>query len=367
MTTNRFLPLSAAGITNLKPYVPGKPISELEREMGIRDSVKLASNENPLGCSELAKQAIQAALREAARYPDGSGFELRNALAARHDIAPECITLGNGSNDVLDMIARVFLAPGYESLFSQHAFAVYPISSQAVGADLKIAPAKDYGHDLEAMLPLVGDRTRVVWVANPNNPTGTWLDKDSLEHFIAAIPDTTLVVVDEAYLEYVDQPDYPDASLWLSRYPNLIVTRTFSKAYGLASLRIGYGLSHPDVADLLNRVRQPFNVNSMALAAANAALGDQDFIQHSLEVNRKGMKQLTAGFGTLGLEYIPSVGNFLSVDLGRPVAEVDQALLREGCIARPIANYGLPNHLRVTIGLPQENARFLEALGRVLA
>ncbi len=366
MITNRFLPLAVPGIADLKPYVPGKPISELERELGIQDSLKLASNENPLGCSEAAKQAIQAELRDASRYPDGSGFDLRNALAAKHNLSPDCITLGNGSNDVLDMIARVFLAPGYESLFSQHAFAIYPISSQAVGASLKIAPARDYGHDLAAMSGMVGEKTRVVWIANPNNPTGTWLDKETLEGFIAAVPASTLVVVDEAYFEYVDQPEYPDASLWLSRYPNLIVTRTFSKAYGLASLRVGYGLSHPDVADLLNRVRQPFNVNSMALAAARAALGDQAFIQRSVQVNREGMAQLGSGFSSMGLEYIPSVGNFISVDVGRPVAEVDQALLPLGCIARPVANYGLPNHLRVTVGLPGENTRFLEALSKVI-
>jgi histidinol-phosphate aminotransferase len=365
-TTNSFIDIAAPGIANLKPYVPGKPISELERELGISDSVKLASNENPLGCSEKAKAAMQGELPEAARYPDGGGFALRQALAAKHGVEANCITLGNGSNDVLDMIARVFLAPGYESLFSQHAFAVYPISSQAVGATLKMAPAVDYGHDLEAMLNMVGDKTRVVWVANPNNPTGTWLNAEELENFVAAIPQNVIVVVDEAYVEYVDEPDYPDASKWLQKYPNLIVTRTFSKAYGLASVRVGYGLSHPDVADLLNRVRQPFNVNSMALAAALAALDDQDFIQQSVETNRKGMAQLVAGCEQMGLEYIPSVGNFITVDVGRPVEEVDQALLREGCIGRPVANYGLPNHLRITVGSEAENQRFLDAMKKVL-
>jgi histidinol-phosphate aminotransferase len=365
-TTNSFIDIAAPGIANLKPYVPGKPISELERELGISDSVKLASNENPLGCSEKAKAAMQGELPEAARYPDGGGFALRQALAAKHGVEANCITLGNGSNDVLDMIARVFLAPGYESLFSQHAFAVYPISSQAVGATLKMAPAVDYGHDLEAMLNMVGDKTRVVWVANPNNPTGTWLNAEALENFVAAIPRNVIVVVDEAYVEYVDEPDYPDASKWLQKYPNLIVTRTFSKAYGLASVRVGYGLSHPDVADLLNRVRQPFNVNSMALAAALAALDDQDFIQQSVETNRKGMAQLVAGCEQMGLEYIPSVGNFITVDVGRPVEEVDQALLREGCIGRPVANYGLPNHLRITVGSEAENQRFLDAMKKVL-
>lgn len=364
--TNPYLALSAPGIANLNPYVPGKPISELERELGITGSVKLASNENPLGCSEKAIEAMRGEFDEVARYPDGGGFALREALARKHDLDASCITLGNGSNDVLDMIARVFLSPGCESLFSQHAFAVYPISSQAVGATLKMVPAKDYGHDLEAMINAVGDATRVVWIANPNNPTGTWLGAEELEGFIAALPEQVLVVVDEAYVEYVDEADYPDASQWLQKYPNLIVTRTFSKAYGLASLRVGYSLSNPQIADLLNRVRQPFNVNSMAQAAALAALEDQEFIRRAVEVNRLGMQQLIAGFERLGLEYIPSVGNFITVDLGRPVGEVDPELLKRGVIARPVANYGMPNHLRVSIGLESENHRLLSALEEVL-
>ena len=363
---NPFLRISAPGIPGLNPYVPGKPISELERELGIRDSIKLASNENPLGCSERARAVIRSELSSVARYPDGGGFELRRALAELHGVAADCITLGNGSNDVLDMIARVFLAPGAESLFSQHAFAVYPISSQAVGATLKVAPAKDYGHDLDAMAGLIGDRTRVVWIANPNNPTGTWLKTDELRSFLERLPSQVIAVVDEAYVEYVAEPDYPDTSRWLGDFPNLIVTRTFSKAYGLAGLRVGYALSHPDVADLLNRVRQPFNVNSFALAAAAAALQDQEFIRQAVRVNREGMTQLIAGFEAMGLAYIPSVGNFITVDVGRPAAEVDQALLREGCITRPVAGYGLPNHLRISVGLPEENERLLGALAKVL-
>ncbi len=359
--------MAATGVANLNPYVPGKPISELERELGISNPIKLASNENPLGCSPKAIAAINSELREVARYPDGGGYELRNALATKHGIDASCITLGNGSNDVLDMIARVFLRPGRESLFSQHAFAVYPIASQAVGAELKIAPAKDYGHDLDAMSGMISERTGVIWIANPNNPTGNWLGSAELRSFTQAVPENVILVVDEAYIEYVEQDDYPDASGWLQDFPNLIVTRTFSKAYGLASLRVGYALSHPDVADLLNRVRQPFNVNSMALAAARAALDDGDFIRRAVEVNRTGMSQLHKGFDAMGLEYIPSAGNFITVDVARPGPEVDQALLREGCIARPVANYGLPNHLRVTVGLAEENERFLAALKKVLA
>ncbi len=363
---NSFLEIAAQGIPGLNPYVPGKPISELERELGITGSVKLASNENPLGCSDKALAAIRGELDAVARYPDGGGFALRAALAEKHGVDAACITLGNGSNDVLDMIARVFLEPGRESLFSQHAFAVYPISSQAVGATLKMAPARDYGHDLDAMGALISDRTRVIWIANPNNPTGTWLRTGELRAFIESLPKNVMVVVDEAYVEYVNEPDYPDASAWLEDFPNLIVTRTFSKAYGLAALRVGYALSHRDVADLLNRVRQPFNVNSMALAAATAALEDRAFIERVVRVNREGMDQLITGFKTLGLPYIPSVGNFVAVEPGKPGAEVDQALLREGCITRPIANYGLPNHLRISVGLPEENQRLLETLGKVL-
>ncbi|MCU7852183.1 MAG: histidinol-phosphate transaminase [Candidatus Thiodiazotropha sp. (ex Monitilora ramsayi)] len=364
---NAFIDIAAPGISELKPYTPGKPISELERELGISQSIKLASNENPLGASPKVSEAIQSAIPELARYPDGGGFELRQALAEKHRIDPACITMGNGSNDVLDMVARVFLAPGSESLFSQYAFAVYPISSQAVGANLVVAPAKDFAHDLQAMRERVTAKTRVVWIANPNNPTGTWVGKEALYAFINDLPAQVIVVLDEAYTEYVDQNDYPDGSQWLSEFPNLIVTRTFSKAYGLASLRIGYALSHPDIADLLNRVRQPFNVNTLAQVGALAALQDPSFIARSVEINRVGMAQLMAGMEKLGLNYIPSVGNFLTVDFARNAGPIDQALLQLGCITRPLANYAMPNHLRFTIGLEAENTRLLESLQKVLA
>jgi len=363
---NRFINQAAPGLASLKPYVPGKPLSELERELGITGSIKLASNENPLGPSPRVRAAIEAQLADLTRYPDGGAFELRSALARHHGVQAACVTVGNGSNDVLDMIARAFLWSGRESLFSQYAFAVYPISSMAVGATLCSAPARDYGHDLEAMLRLVSDRTGVVWIANPNNPTGTRLSGPLLRDFIAALPSQVIVVIDEAYFEYVHDSDHPDASHWLGDFPNLVVTRTFSKAYGLAALRVGYGLSHPDVADLLNRVRQPFNVDSFAQAAALAALDDRDYLRRSVELNDRGMRQLVDGVERLGLGFIPSSGNFLTIDLGRDAAAVDQALLHLGVVTRPIANYGLPNHLRVSIGLPEENARFLTALGQVL-
>ncbi len=357
----------APGIGGLTPYVPGKPVSELERELGIRDSVKLASNENPLGPSPMVTAALSRALGELSRYPDGGGFGLRARLAGRHAIDADRITLGNGSNDVLDMIARVFLWPGREALISEHAFAVYPISSQAVGATIRIAPARDFAHDLGAMRARVGDDTGVVFIANPNNPTGTWLRRGELHNFLVDLPARVIAVVDEAYIEYVDEPDYPDAAEWLDELPNLIVTRTFSKAWGLAGLRIGYALSSPLIADLLNRVRQPFNVNLPALLAAETALDDESHMREGLRFNRCGMRQIVDGVTALGLEYIPSVGNFVCVDVGRDAAEVDQALLREGVITRPVANYGLPRHLRVSIGLPEENARFLDVLNKVLA
>ncbi len=364
--SNRFIDQAAPGLAGLKPYVPGKPLSELEREYGVSESVKLASNENPLGPSERVLEAITSTLSELARYPDGAGFELRARLARHHDLDPACITLGNGSNDVLDMIARVFLWPGRESLFSEHAFAVYPLSSMAVGARLVVVPARDYGHDLDAMRVALTHDTGVVWIANPNNPTGTLVDGGALQDFVASVPEEVIVVIDEAYFEYVDEPLRTDASTWLDRFPNLVVTRTFSKAYGLASLRIGYGLSHPDVADLLNRVRQPFNVDSLAQAAALAALDDADFIARSVDLNRDGMQQLVEGVSRLGLGYIPSAANFLTIDLGRAADEIDEGLLRKGVITRPITNYGLPNHLRVSIGLAEENARFLDVLGGLI-
>jgi len=370
-TINHFLNLAAPGIQALQPYLPGKPVAELEREYGITDAVKLASNENPFGPSPLALAAAREVLEDLSRYPEGSGWLLAGRLAGLHGLERDSVTLGNGSNDVLDIIARVFLTPAHEAVFSQYAFAVYPIAVQAAGAKARIAPAHDgskgpaYGHDLDAMYALVGPDTRLVFIANPNNPTGTWLESNALEAFISSLPAHVMVVVDEAYFEYVDKPGYPDASAWLQRFPNLIVTRTFSKAYGLAGLRVGYALSHPDVADLLNRVRQPFNVNMVAQAAALAALDDSEYLQHVVQRNREGMQQLLAGFGSLGLQYIESAGNFLAVETGRGLQRYE-ALLQRGVIVRPIANYGMPDHLRVTVGRADENARLLAALEQVL-
>ncbi|NBC13822.1 MAG: histidinol-phosphate transaminase [Gammaproteobacteria bacterium] len=362
-----FLHLAAPQIAGLTPYVPGKPLSELEREHGIREAVKLASNENPLGCGEAAQAAYRDCASELARYPDGGAFALRGAIAEHHGVDPAQVTVGNGSNDVLDLVARTFLQPGVESVFSEHAFAVYPIATQAVGATARVAPARDFGHDLDAMAALVSERTRVVWIANPNNPTGTWLAAGPLRAFLEGLPAHVVAVVDEAYFEYVAEPDYPDASRWLADFPNLIVTRTFAKVHGLAALRVGYGLSHPAVAELLNRVRHPFNVSAPAQAAAVAALRDRAHVQRSVAHNRAELARVSAGLQALGLDAIPSVCNFVTVDLGRPAGPVDQALLREGVICRAVGNYGLPNHLRISIGLGDENDRLLAALDKVLA
>ncbi|MFA7387010.1 MAG: histidinol-phosphate transaminase [Thiohalobacteraceae bacterium] len=367
-----FCDLATPGVQGLQPYEPGKPLSELEREYGVRDAIKLASNENPLGPSPAALEAARGVLGEMSRYPDGNGFELKRALGARFGLETAGITLGNGSNDVLEIIARAFLAPGLEAVFSQHAFAVYPIVTQAIGAIARVTSAHDgergprYGHDLDAMAAAIGDKTRVVFIANPNNPTGTWLNRDELERFLERVPPRVVVVLDEAYVEYVTEPDYPDSLPWLSRFPNLILTRTFSKAYGLAGLRVGFALSHPEIANLLNRVRQPFNVNHIALAAATAALGDRAHLEASLKLNQAGQVQWAEAATELGLDYIPSAGNFVCLDVGRPAAAVYEQLLREGVIVRPVAAYGLPNHLRITFGLAQENRRAINALRKVL-
>ena len=358
--------LALAGVRGLRPYEPGKPLEELEREYGIRDAIKLASNENPLGPSPVALAAIETRLADLSRYPDGNGFSLKKALSEKFGLEPDQITLGNGSNDVLEFIARAFVAPDNEVVFSRHSFAVYPIVTQAVGATAVVVPAKNWGCDLQAMASHITDRTRVVFIANPNNPTGTWHTGDELKSFIAALPAHVLCVIDEAYYEYVESKDYPNAMSWLPEFDNLIVTRTFSKIYGLAGLRIGYGASSRAIADMLNRVRQPFNTNSLALAAAEAALGDDAHLQASRAINNAGMKQLVSAFEELGLEYIPSVGNFIAVDVGRKGVDVYEQLLREGVIVRPVANYEMPNHLRITIGTEIENRKFIEALTSVL-
>lgn len=359
-----FCDLAVSGVAELQPYVPGKPIEELQRQYGVRDVIKLASNENPMGPSKAALAAVAKASKEMTRYPDGNGYALKMALAEKLQLAPEQITLGNGSNDVLELMARAFAGKGDEVVFSEHAFAVYPLATKAIGATGVAVPAKDYGHDLDAMFEAINSRTKLVFIANPNNPTGTWVEPAEILAFLEKVPEQVLVVLDEAYVEYLEQQD--EAVAWLQDYHNLVITRTFSKAYGLAGLRIGYALSHPEVADLLNRIRQPFNANSLAQAAAVAALGDQAYLQQSRELNQAGMKQLIAGFEQMSLDYIPSKGNFITANVQTNAAEVYDDLLYEGVIVRPVAGYGLPQHLRVSIGTASENERFIEALANVL-
>ena len=355
-------------IRAIMAYQPGKPISELAREMGIAEEsiVKLASNENPLGMSVRARDAAITAIGEISRYPDGGAFALKKALCARFGVKPEQLVIGNGSNDILELASQAFLAPGLSAVYSRHAFAVYPLATNARGARGIEVAAKNFGHDLDAMAAAIEPQTRVVFIANPNNPTGTFVPGAELEAFLAKVPRHVLVVLDEAYTEYLAPEQRYDSIAWLARFPNLLVSRTFSKAYGLAGLRVGYGIAHPEVADLMNRVRQPFNVSSVALAAAEAALGDDEFLARSAELNRRGMTQLVAAFRELGLEWIPSAGNFVTFKVGDAIG-VNQALLRQGVIVRPIAAYGMPHWLRVSIGLPEENARFIEALRQALA
>ncbi|HLR17118.1 MAG TPA: histidinol-phosphate transaminase [Alcanivoracaceae bacterium] len=361
-----FVALANAGIQKLHPYEPGKPIEELERELGITDILKLASNESPVGASPKAMAAAKEALSELHRYPDGSGHRLKAALAEKFNVWTSQITLGNGSNDILDLIARCWLKPNDEVVFSEYGFAVYPIAALSCNATPVAVPARDYGHDLEAMLEAITDKTRLIFVANPNNPTGTWLTREELDSFLERVPKRVLVVLDEAYIEYVVEECFPDGFERIPQHKNLIVARTFSKMYGLSGLRVGYAISSQEIASVLNRVRQPFNVNSIALAAAEAALEDEDHLEYSRSVNTDGLVQIAEGLQLMGLEFIPSVTNFIAFDCGRAGGPVFEALLKEGVIVRPLAGYGLPNHLRVTVGLAEENERFLNTLKKVL-
>jgi len=364
MSSVDFLSMAVGGIKGLQPYQPGKPIEELERELGISNIVKLASNENPCGPSPKVLEVIAEQAKEITRYPDG--FSLTQKLSEKLMVKPEQITLGNGSNQVLNLIAQVFLDARYNAVISQHAFVVYPLAVKALGATLKEVPAKNWGHDLDAMLEAVDENTRLIFIANPNNPTGTWNTADEIQAFMKKVPDNVVVVIDEAYVEYVTDSRYKSAMALLEQYDNLIVTRTFSKAYGLAGLRIGYGVSSPEVADLLNRIREPFNANSLALAAAEVALDDHEYIEKSQRLNHQGMEQLEKGFADLGLKFIPSIGNFICVEFEHNAMEVYDQLLHKGVIVRPIGVYGMPKHLRVSIGLPDENQRCLSALQEIL-
>ena len=356
-------------LANLPVYQPGRPLEEVARELGLPlgGLIKLASNENPLGPSPKAVEAMQQTASQIHLYPDGNAFYLRNAMAERLGVDANQLIFGNGSNEIIEFVAHALLGPGTNIVVSQYCFAIYPIVAHLTGADCIAVPAKDYGHNLPAMREAITPDTRIVFVANPNNPTGTVHTADAIEAVLNRIPENVLVVLDEAYCEYLTGEQYPDGVELLARFPNLIVCRTFSKAWGLAALRVGYSISSPAIADILNRVRQPFNVDTVALSAATAVLEDEDYLQRSRDVNTAGLRQLQEAFDRMGLSYIPSAGNFVAVEVGEQAMGVYQSLLAHGVIVRPIGGYGMPRHLRVSVGLPEENERFIDALAQALA
>lgn len=353
-------------IRTLVPYVPGKPIEELERELGIKDSIKLASNENPVGPSPKALEAISRMLQDIHRYPEGSGFYLKQKLAQKHRVSPDQIILGNGSNEAIEILMRTFLQPGDEAVISKHAFVVYPLVLQAIGGKGIFVPMKNYTHDVLAMAAAITPKTKMVFIANPNNPTGTMVGQELFDKFMNSIPEGVIVAIDEAYDEYVEAPDYPDSLKYLREGRQVVIFKTFSKIYGLAGLRIGYGIAPEEFVEVMNRVREPFNVNSVAQAAALAALDDREHVERCREINRLGKQYLYKKFEEMGLSYVPSEANFILLDVGQDAGPIYEKLLRLGVIVRPVKGYGFPNHLRVTIGTEKENERFIEALKKVL-
>jgi histidinol-phosphate aminotransferase len=372
-----FLELATSGVQQLTPYQPGKPVEELERELGLSRSckpvIKLASNENPLGPCPGALEAIAKLSSSINYYPDGGGFALTNQLSQKHQVDASNITLGNGSNDILELVTRAFLTPQHSAVFSEHSFAVYPIVVQAVGAKANVAKAfsenhetMPLGHDPEAILSQVESNTRIVFIANPNNPTGTWLSPSVLEQLFKNIPDDIIIVLDLAYTEYMDENIKPPVKQWLEKFPNLVVTQTFSKVYALAGLRIGYSISNPEIADILNRVRQPFNTNMLAQAAAQASLNDVKHVTKSVKMNNAGKIFLQKTFEEMKLEYLPTMGNFISLNVKQNGLALYQKLLQQGVIVRPVANYDMPEYLRITIGTQQQNERFVETLKQCL-
>jgi len=355
-------------VSSIKPYVPGKPVEELERELGIRDSVKLASNENPIGPSSLALKQIIDDLTNARdavklnRYPDGGGYYLKKALSERLSVSEEEIILGNGSNEIIDIAVRTFLQPGDDAVMAHPSFVVYPMSTQAQGANAIQIPLKNYTHDLEAMADAVTTNTRIVFVANPNNPTGTMNDRQEFDAFMKRIPEGVLVVVDEAYCEYVTEPDYPDSMLYLRSRRDILILRTFSKIYGLAGLRIGYGIGQAEMIAELNKLRPPFNTSSLAQKAALRALQDENHLHKTREINDQGKKYLYKELDSIGVNYVSTEANFIYMPLKRNAHALYTALLKQGVIVRPVGE----NEIRVTIGLPQENKRFIDALKAVM-
>ena len=357
----------ATHVDQVPPYQPGRAMASVGREFGLKlgSIIKLASNENPLGMSPLARAALATPIDDLARYPDADALALKEKLAARHGVPISWLTIGSGSAEVLQLAARSFLAPDRSAVMSQYAFTSYVRETRAVGARPITVPAKDFAHDPDAMLAAIAADTAIVYVANPNNPTGTYLSPAAMEKFLAAVPSRVAIVLDEAYFDFLPDAERPDSVAWVRRHPNLVVARTFSKIYGMAGLRIGYGIAQPEMTELLNRLRLTFNVGTLAMTAALAALDDDDFVRRSRAANDEGMASLTAAFDRLGLPYVPSKGNFVMVEVG-DAAAINRALLERGVIVRPVGNYGLPHWLRITVGLPAENERFLASLGETL-
>src|SRR5262250_458646 len=353
-------------ILGIAPYEPGKPIEELERELGLTDVIKLASNENPLPPSERVLKAIAEALTHLNRYPDGSAHYLRVALARRHGVTPEHIIMGNGSNELIELIVRSFLRPGEEAVIPHPSFVVYPMIVQAAGGIRVVVTLKDYRLDLEAMARAITPMTKMVFIANPNNPTATIVTADEVEHFMSRVPERTIVVFDEAYIEFAHGPDFPETLEYVKQGRKVVMLRTFSKAASLAGLRVGYGIADADAIALMNRIRQPFNVNALAQVAALAALDDESHVLECVRMIEAGRHYLYDEFNALGIKYVPSRANFILVDVGHSASDVFQRLLKEGVIVRPLTPFGMESALRITIGTPQENRRLVKALKTVL-
>jgi histidinol-phosphate aminotransferase len=360
-----FRALANSAVRNLMPYQPGKPIEEVERELSIKSALKLASNENPLGPSPLAIHALHDTLQNAHLYPDAGCYQVKKALAQHHGVQMDQITVGNGSENILELIVKTYLHKDDTAVISQYAFIMIPLLIQSYAAQVKVVPAKNWRHDVAAMVAAIDAKTRVLFLVNPNNPTGTYISKEEFKYLLNMIPPRIVVVVDEAYAEYISQEDYPQTLNFLKDYPNLVITRTFSKIYGLAALRVGYAISSLDIADMLNRARLPFNVNSIAAKAAVAALNDQQHVEKSKQINQQGMQHLQIELAKLQLASIPSLGNFLSVEVG-DAAKIYQQLLLRGVIVRPLKAYHMPQHIRITIGLPEQNERLIAALHHCL-
>jgi histidinol-phosphate aminotransferase len=353
-------------ILGIAPYEPGKPVEELERELGIHDAIKLASNENPLSPSDRVKNAIADALNNLNRYPDGSGYYLRQALAKKHDVNGDQVVLGNGSNELIELLVRTFLRPGDEAVVPHPSFVVYPMIVQAAGGIRVMVMLKDHRLDLEAMARAITPMTKIVFIANPNNPTATIVTADEVAHFMSKLPERTIVVFDEAYMEFAHGPDFPDTLEYIKQGRKVVLLRTFSKAASLAGLRVGYGIADADAVALMNRIRQPFNVNALAQVAAMAALEDDSHTLECVRMIEAGRHYLYEEFNTLGVKYVPSRANFILVDVGRSASDIYQRLLKEGVIVRPMTPFGMESALRVTVGTPQENRRLVKALRTVL-